>query len=376
VATDRVENFDNTSLTIERQGRGDIAINVFNSQIVEFRSGREQTNNGTTVETSAWTVAPHDNDGLWVARLAQTPNNSDQTDYLAGGFWLHLEGDYQSLKFERADVGAFVGGPELNGTPTIPETGSATYKGEARGLYAYRFGSSNSEIPEGSFTLGDYKADAELSANFSLMTVDGCIGCGREADLSEWSRLQSVLQDASTTMPFNDKVTVDVTLGSAPIRSDGTFVGTDIDVQAFDGPSNGSSNGSWGGKFSNVSVDGAPRLAAGTTSVNWTESDGDSGSLVGVFLADQQSVPPVPEPPVPPVPEPPGDALSPINEALRTATRDAANSTPRFGSVTQSSNTDSQGMTTDSVNTSHLFDGDLNLTIRRQGQGNIFLGKV
>jgi len=244
---------------------------------------RERTDN-TTVENSSWTVRTHDDDRLSEARLAQTWNNSDQTDYLAGGFWLHLEGDFDSLNFERADVGAFVGGLQLDGTPTIPQAGSASYEGEARGLYAYRFGSSNSEIPEGSFTVGEYRADAELNADFSSMTVDGCIGCGRRANLSEWSGLQSVLQDASTTKPFDDEVTVDVRLSSARI-SDGTFASTDIDMRAFDGQSIVSSNGSWGGKFSNGSVDDAPRLAAGTTGVNWTASDGGSGTLVGVFIA-------------------------------------------------------------------------------------------
>jgi len=235
-----------------------------------------------TVEISAW--ATYDSDSLSTARLAQTRNNSGQTDYLAGGFWLHLEGNFDSRDFKLADVGAFVGGLQLDGTPTIPRAGSASYEGEARGLYAYRFGSSNSQIPEGSFTFGEYRADAELRANFSSMTVDGCIGCGRMADLSDWSGLQSVLQDASTTVSLDAEVPVDVRLSSAPI-SDGTFASTDIDVRVFDEQSIVSSNGSWGGKFSDVSVAGMPRLVAGTTGVNWTESDGAGGSLVGVFIA-------------------------------------------------------------------------------------------
>jgi len=115
------------------------------------------------------------------------------------------------------------------------------------------------------------------------MTVDGCIGCGRSANLNG----ELTFQDGST-MEFEDEVTVDVRLASAPIRSDGTFVSTGNDVQAFDGQSIDSSSGSWGGKFSTVSVDGAPRLAAGTTGVNWTASDGGSGSLVGAFVAERQ----------------------------------------------------------------------------------------
>jgi len=202
---------------------------------------------------------------------------------LAYGYWWHVDRDLLSLDVERVDVGAFVDGPELDGTPTISEAGSASYEGDAAGLYAYRYGSSDSEIPAGSFLFGVYRADSELSADFDEMTVDGCIGCGRSAELI--GNLES--QDGST-MEFEDEVTVDVRLASAPIHSDGTFVSTGIDVQAFDGQNIESSSGSWGGKFSTLSVAGMPRLVAGTTGVNWTASDGGSGSLVGAFAATQR----------------------------------------------------------------------------------------
>jgi len=67
------------------------------------------------------------------------------------------------------------------------------------------------------------------------------------------------------------------------------------------------------------------------------------------------------------------DFRSPNAAVIWTAARGAANSTPRFGSVTQSSNTDSQGVTTDGVESSPVFLGlgNLYLTIERQGLGDI-----
>jgi len=286
VTTDRVESSSfgsgNLGLTIKRQGRSDIAFNTATDAIPGLTSQLVPPVAG--YDAREWTVFTHDNDSASAAYVAATWNNSDHTDYLAGGFWLHLEGDVRSLNFERAEVGAFVDGPELDGTPTIPTAGSATYQGIAGGLYAYRYGSSRNGVPERSFEFGDYSTVARLSADFDDMAVRGCIGCGGPASVSGWV----VSQDGNTTVPFSATVNANATLAPTDIRSDGTFVGTGINLQVENGQSTTSSNGSWGGKFSNVSVAGAPRLAAGTTGVNWTENDGSSGSLVGAFFAVQQ----------------------------------------------------------------------------------------
>ena len=56
-------------------------------------------------------------------------DNSDPTDYLAGGFWMHVEGNVLAGTISGAEIGAFVDGPELNGPTNLPVSGSAIYQG-------------------------------------------------------------------------------------------------------------------------------------------------------------------------------------------------------------------------------------------------------
>ena len=62
-------------------------------------------------------------------------SSSDPTDYVAMGTWLNATGDFLNGVIDSASIGAFVDGPEIRGTPTLPVTGTATYNGPAEGMY-------------------------------------------------------------------------------------------------------------------------------------------------------------------------------------------------------------------------------------------------
>ena len=57
----------------------------------------------------------------------------------------------------------------------------------------------------------------------------------------------------------------------------------------MDGRTVTDTSGSWGGQFSNIQdAAGNPRLVAGTTGADWTESDGSRGAFVGAYIATAQ----------------------------------------------------------------------------------------
>ena len=133
--------------------------------------------------------------------------NSDHTDYLAGGYWLHWDGDILGSNFTADDAGAFVDGPELSmsNRPNIDSLqGSATYRGAAEGLYAAEYGS---DFPQYEDEIGIWQGDLRLTANFGAQTIGGCVGC-------------------SAPMLVNgSNEDFRIQLGSVPIASNGTFRG-------------------------------------------------------------------------------------------------------------------------------------------------------
>ena len=84
------------------------------------------------------------------SRVAVDWDNNDPSDYLAGGYWLHIETQPAAI-----EVGAFIDGPELdkNNPPTLPISGTASYRGSSGGLYLAVAG-TDSTYPAGSQELG------------------------------------------------------------------------------------------------------------------------------------------------------------------------------------------------------------------------------
>ena len=203
-------------------------------------------------------------------------NNSDPNDYLAGGYWMHVEGRVFPPAVTGAEIGAFVDSPELRSAPTLPVTGTATYAGQAGGFYAYRSG-RGAEI-------GEFNGVASLTADFSTNTISGCIGCNGGVNVS------GVAADTSgQTSTFEDvDVPVRLRMSAASILGDGTFRNQSVSLERDDATVT-STSGSWGGRFSTIQDSaGDPRLVAGTAGAEWTESTGAQGVFAGAWYAVKQ----------------------------------------------------------------------------------------
>ena len=183
-------------------------------------------------------------------------SNTDPTDYLAGGAWIHVDVANQGLE---AEVGAFIDGPAFDDVAlTLPLTGEATYEGRAAGGYLYRGGS-------GVLGTGTYGGALTLTADFDQSTIHGTVSEIGLVDLS----------GAAVVSGYTAH------LDPAPIDQSGSFAGPGLRVVH---PTIVSSEGSWAGRFSNVN-DGAgnPRAVAGTTQGSFTTTDGADAIFSGAF---------------------------------------------------------------------------------------------
>ncbi len=207
------------------------------------------------------------NDATYIASVYTNWNNDDPADWLAGGYWMHFEGDAGDLS--GAEVGAFMDGPEISisDPPDLPRGRTATYRGVAGGYYAY----SRQAAGE----VGEFYANASLMADFSARTMSGCIGCDGGIGVEGYTDSGEYFEEVAPAR---------LRLRSTPFGSDGTFKGQDVALEHDLLPVT-SSSGSWGGQFSNVpNAEGAPRLAAGTVGGEWTYANGGEGAFVGVWF--------------------------------------------------------------------------------------------
>ena len=224
-------------------------------------------------------VDPTDS-GISTALVHTRWNDADPTDYLAGGYWIFIEADLGAPDLFIVGVGAFVDGPELAGTPTLPDLGTASYQGTATGLYAYVYGSGHADMATGSAEIGEFSAIASLSADFAADTVSGCIGCTGGMTVSAIGTTPEGEEFESAGEP----VPARINLGPAAFDADGTFRNSDVGVE-IDGRTIDRTSGAWGGRFSTVpDAAGAPRLVGGTAGAEWSESDGSRGVFVGTYF--------------------------------------------------------------------------------------------
>ena len=233
-------------------------------------------------------------------------DDSDPMNYLAGGYWTNLRGDITEgliTSITSATVGAFVDGPELAGIPLLPDLGTATYRGRASGQYTYFYGSSWDDFPfpegvpsvtSGTWDTGVYTGTIELIANFGKQTIAGCLGCLLDDADPEFLVLETA-GDARLPSGERKEVKADysgiysasrVYFDETPIRADGTWSGDNVRLEIDYHPVGASTSGTWGGKFSTIpDTAGDPRLAAGTTAVEWSHPAGDRAMFVGNFIA-------------------------------------------------------------------------------------------
>ena len=204
-------------------------------------------------------------------------SSNDATDYVAMGTWLNATGDFANGVVDSASIGAFVDGPEIRRTPTLPVTGTATYNGPAEGMYAAEYG-TDYRVPEGSVEFGFFAGDTTLTADFGANTISGVV--------DSVSLVGATVTPSGDSEVFDAPTAYELHLGEASLNSNsnGTFTGDNVTLY-HPGVDFDSNAGSWGGKFSYKNdSEGNPRLVAGTAGGSATTSGGTTSSFVGAFV--------------------------------------------------------------------------------------------
>ena len=264
---------DNTSFTVN-SGTDTFESERFSSPI-PGHSGREDV------------LVKVENTNATLGRFSTSWSNADPTDYLAGGYWLHITGNAGLATITGVEVGAFVDGPELSSAPTLPNLGQASYAGPAGGLYAFQYGNLRAqlaELPVGTMEIGEFAGPITLTADFRTSTIEGCVGCAGAIYVQG-----AAITPSGQIGTFSSSVPgVRVVLDPANFESNGQFRAQNVRIE-IDGVNIVQSGGSWGGMFSNIpDSSGQPRLVAGTAAGGWTESDASEGAFVGTFGATNQ----------------------------------------------------------------------------------------
>ena len=172
---------------------------------------------------------------------------------------------------------AIIDGPELDHgiRPQLPTLGTATYSGQAGGLYSY--------TPHGSANvLEEYQATVTLAADFAHRTLKGCVGC--VGDIVPVRKHFNYFLGNEVIDREDVAKDYELHLAPAPLREDGMFESTKVTVTHPE-RTVATSEGFWGGAVSSRrDAVGNPRLAAGFNIVSFGEEDGSEGLFVGSFL--------------------------------------------------------------------------------------------
>ena len=278
VTTDRARaNLEGSKLTV-MVTRGDDSSFTFNTADDRF-SQETSTSEVSGLEFTHWGFVKQTGAGArtetTLAYAAHTSTGDDATDWLAGGYWLQLHGDIGVGRIDRIEAGAFVDGPELRTSPTLPTIGTAAYNGEARGFYGTVYGTDDPNVPQGSVEVGLYEGKVALTADFQDAIVSG--------EIDEIT-LDYRLTEAGSGDVFTGQIESEytLTLGDAPIAANGQFASKDITLAHPDLTI--TSSGSWGGRFSSeADADGNPRVVAGTHGGTGTTPEGSKASFIGAF---------------------------------------------------------------------------------------------
>ena len=208
---------------------------------------------------------------------------SDDSEYLAGGYWFRATGDLFGEDIEiyevftgdagTAEIGAFVDGTELRGTPDLPITGTAAYDGIVGGMYAAQAG-NDTQIQAGTIEMGEFDGDIALTANFDTQDISGTVD-------NIYLNYTQFTPDGKSKIEESQTDYV-MELGAAPFGSDGTFTGSDVTITHPELSVN--TEGSWGGRFSTVDDSaGNPRVVAGTFGGAANTSGETEITFVGAF---------------------------------------------------------------------------------------------
>ena len=209
-------------------------------------------------------------------------DNSDPADYLAGGYWVHVQINASLTDVTRVEIGAFMDGPELSvsSPPDLPTMGTASYSGPAEGFYAQAYG-SDAEVSAGSTAGGLFYSAIDLTADFDARTISGCVGC------SSPIHYVGTFHDAATGRERDVAVSggEELRLGPTPIDSNGSFRNKAVWLTSSDFNVT-STSGAWGGQFSNIQdAAGDPRLVAGTFGGESVTSGDTEAVFIGAYYA-------------------------------------------------------------------------------------------
>ena len=214
-------------------------------------------------------------------------NQGDNSDYLAGGWWVR-----DTSGSSKMEAGAFFDGPELRGSlpdsMTLPLSGQAVYYGEAAGFYKTQSGvlckAFPCDIPTSDGAVGEFAADAKLVADFTRGDIEGCVGCQQgirftsaayDVDHGSIKRGRAVTKDYLFWLHRTGFLESPYTLG--------TFRG-DLTVAPLGGHAAG--YGFWQGRFSNLADStGNPRLLGATLHGEFEDESGTT-RFTGVLSAE------------------------------------------------------------------------------------------
>ena len=269
-AVDTTRRPDGTIDIVVRRADGSATSLNTDTHLVDRETVRSPT--GRTAVSG--TLLDFDRTSITAAAGLLDADPDDLGDWLVGGYWLHIEGDWANGGLTGAEAGAFVDGPELVDN-TVPTGGTATYRGLAGGLYAYRAGTDD-PVPEGTHELGDYSGVFTATADFAARTVSGEISDIRLVGIAE--------TPDGGIIPIDETAPARLILLPAPIdAATGRLTGR-VTVVSPDDPVRRQA-GHWGGHLSDRD-DGAgnPRALAGTHGGSATTQGGAEVAYIGTHF--------------------------------------------------------------------------------------------
>ena len=240
------------------------------SDVVEVSPSENLVTNRNAVEGYVYRLNERE---FTAAGVSVEWSNTDFTDYLSGGYWLHVDLDTQGV-----EIGAFIDGPEFADTIQVPVTGTATYNGRAAGVYLAEYGTEDPQIPSGTLEQGEYAGRATLTADFGSNQISGRV------DNIGLHNVLAVAPDGRTAYePDLIDTDYELILGAAPISQAGTFWGQSVTL-THPQLQITSSDGDWAGRFSTIDdTEGNPRSVAGTHRAHVTYAGGSESVFAGAF---------------------------------------------------------------------------------------------
>jgi hypothetical protein len=264
---------DTYTLRVRRQNGGGFSLNTA-QHVVE-----SSTVSVSPVTGRNWVdglLFDYNASSLTLMRGAIDYSSSSVTDWMAGGYWIHIRGDWERGNVSGVEVGAFVDGPEISRPANVPLSGTASYTGIAAGLYGLEAGMGVPGVQEGTVELGEYDGVFRARADFGSGTVSASVTSIYVDAIAITP--DGTVYDASGVSPSQ------LHFGTASINSNGTFTGTS--VTATDPRFLGLRvEGSWGGRFSTIDdATGDPRSLAGTHGGTVTVPGGTQVQFIGAHF--------------------------------------------------------------------------------------------